>query len=110
MTTVTSCPRAASARGREPATSASPPVLANPTTSDAAITIRSPVTPTSLLDPLRHRQRTENPLDVLREFRPLAPRQPGGDRHAPLGLRQDRVLHPHPLPVHLGVDCEPLQP
>src|SRR5215471_17475098 len=33
------CPRRARARGREPATSASPPVLAKPTTSEAATRI-----------------------------------------------------------------------
>src|SRR5262245_7542974 len=41
MTTVQSMPRSARARGKAPATSANPPVLANPATSDAAYTQRS---------------------------------------------------------------------
>src|SRR5215213_3083497 len=44
MTTATVLPRRASARGSAPATSASPPVLANPTTSDAATSTRTPAT------------------------------------------------------------------
>src|SRR4051794_32357102 len=44
MTTATVSPRQASARGSDPVTSASPPVLANPTTSDTAISTRSPDT------------------------------------------------------------------
>src|SRR5437870_1403711 len=39
--TATECPRSARARGSAPATSASPPVFAKPTTSDAANRIRA---------------------------------------------------------------------
>src|SRR6185503_2612886 len=41
ITTSTSCPSCTSARGRAPTTSASPPVLAKGTASDATIRIRT---------------------------------------------------------------------
>src|SRR5579872_2618789 len=115
--TATSRPRRASAGGRKPATSARPPVLAKPTTSEAASSTRIGVPRVTIrlprLDRVRRLWRGAFPGYQPWPYssgRPRPPQPPAdGRRRVGIAARQARGAHPDDVRQHRRL-LRPAQP